>query len=265
MIFVTLGTQDKSFKRLLDTIALEIEKGNIKEEVIVQAGFTKYQSEKMKIVESLSKDEFEKTMRDASLVITHGGVGSILTALKYNKKVIAVPRLVKYNEHTNDHQKEIVNEFSKKGYILALKDLTKFDKVLEKSKNFKPKKYESNKNHFNKAIADFIDNDDYQSWLNRDMVAILGIIIDFILFFFLKSLKVNLYLNLSISYLFTLLLLMLLGKVKFKNNEKIISSFYLLDVLLMLFLNDVVSFNIIYSKIIINLGILLLYHIIKRK
>lgn len=265
MIFVTLGTQDKSFKRLLDMISLEIEKGNIKDEVIVQAGFTKYQSDKMKIVESLSKDDFEKTMKEASLVITHGGVGSILTALKYNKKVIAVPRLVKYNEHTNDHQKEIVNEFSKKGYILALKDLTKFDKVLEKSKSFKPKKYESNKEHFNKVIDDFIEKDDYQSWLNRDMVAILGIIIDFILFLFLKSLKVNLYLNLSLSYLFTLLLLMLLVKIKFKNNEKIISCFYLLDMLLMLFLNDVVSFNIIYSKIIINLGILLLYHIIKRK
>ena len=42
MIFVSLGTQDKSFKRLLDAIEKQIDKGNIKEEVIVQAGYTKY-------------------------------------------------------------------------------------------------------------------------------------------------------------------------------------------------------------------------------
>ena len=118
MILVTLGTQDKSFKRLLDAISKEIDKGTIKDKVVVQAGYTKYKNDKMEIFSSLPSDELEELIKKADLIITHGGVGSILTALKYKKKVIVAPRLSKYNEHTNDHQKEITKEFAKEGYIL---------------------------------------------------------------------------------------------------------------------------------------------------
>ena len=96
MIFVTLGTQDKSFKRLLKAVEKEKLNGNIKEKVVVQAGYTKYKSDVMEIFDTISKDEFEEYMAKASLVITHGGVGSILTALDNNKKVIAAPRLARY-------------------------------------------------------------------------------------------------------------------------------------------------------------------------
>ena len=60
MIFVSVGTQDKSFTRLLELIDKEIEKGFIKEEVIVQSGYTKYNSKNMKILDYVSKDEFNK-------------------------------------------------------------------------------------------------------------------------------------------------------------------------------------------------------------
>lgn len=135
MIFVTLGTQDKSFKRLLKAVEKEKLNGNIKEKVVVQAGYTKYKSDVMEIFDTIPKDEFEEYMAKASLVITHGGVGSILTALDNNKKVIAAPRLARYKEHTNDHQKQIVDEFEKKGYILALRDTNKLDDVLKKLRN----------------------------------------------------------------------------------------------------------------------------------
>lgn len=85
MIFVTLGTQDKSFKRLLKAVEKEKLNGNIKEKVVVQAGYTKYKSDVMEIFDTIPKDEFEEYMSKASLVITHGGVGSILTALDNNK------------------------------------------------------------------------------------------------------------------------------------------------------------------------------------
>ena len=112
MIFVTLGTQDKAFTRLLEMIDKEITNGNIKEKVIVQAGFTKYNTKNMQIFSLLDKDDFDKYIKDCDLLITHGGVGSILTGLKNNKKVIACPRLAKYNEHMNDHQKQIIERFS---------------------------------------------------------------------------------------------------------------------------------------------------------
>ena len=81
MIFVTLGTQDKEFTRLLEAIDREIEKGNIKERVVVQAGYTKYESKNMEIFDLISTDEFNKYIKSADLIITHGGAGSILTAI----------------------------------------------------------------------------------------------------------------------------------------------------------------------------------------
>ena len=103
MIFVTLGTNDESFERLLKAIDKEIDKGTIKEKVIVQAGCTKYESKNMEILDLVPRDEFEKLISECNLLITHGGVGSILTGINKGKKVIAVPRLAKYNEHGNDH------------------------------------------------------------------------------------------------------------------------------------------------------------------
>ena len=158
MIFVTLGTQDKNFDRLLVAIDREIKNGNIKGKVIVQAGITDFHSDDMEIFDLIPKDEFENLMKKCDLLITHGGVGSILTGLSHGKKVIAAARLSKYKEHINDHQVQIVQDFAKKGYILELSDFSKLDEVLEKSKKFKPKKYKSNTMNMIKMLEDYIDN-----------------------------------------------------------------------------------------------------------
>ena len=158
MIFVTLGTQDKSFKRLLGNIDKCIDNGVIKDKVIVQAGYTKYDSNNMQIFDLLDKDEFDKYIKECDLLITHGGVGSILTGLKNNKRVIAAPRLAKYNEHMNDHQTQIVSRFSEMGYVLAYNEGDNLEDIIEKSKKFKPKKYVSNTEKMIKIIKDFIDN-----------------------------------------------------------------------------------------------------------
>ena len=158
MIFVTLGTQDKNFDRLLKAIDAEIEKGNIKEKVVVQAGITNYKSDNMEMFDLISKDDFESLMGECDLLITHGGVGSILTGLSHGKKVIAASRLAKYKEHVNDHQLQIIEKFTKAGYILELKDFENLDKVLKKSKTFKPKQYKSNTENMVRLIEDYIDS-----------------------------------------------------------------------------------------------------------
>ena len=158
MIFVTLGTQDKSFVRLLEAIDKEIIKGNIKEKVIVQAGYTKYNSKNMCVFDLLDKDDFDKYIKECNLLITHGGVGSILTGLKNDKKVIAAPRLAKYNEHMNDHQKQIIERFTDAGYILAYNEGDDLGIILKNVKQFKPNKYKSNTDNMIKLITNFIDN-----------------------------------------------------------------------------------------------------------
>lgn len=158
MIFVTVGTQDVPFDRLLKAVEKQIKKGNIKEEVIVQCGKTKFTSNNMKFINFLEIEEFNKLIKKASLIICHGGVGSILDGLKNNKIVIACPRLAKYKEHTNDHQLEIINKFSNDGYIIPLKDPNKLDIALKQAEIFRPKKYKSNTENMVKLIENFIDN-----------------------------------------------------------------------------------------------------------
>lgn len=158
MILVTLGTQDKNFTRLLDAIQKQIDLGNIKDKVIVQAGCTKYKSKDMQILDLIPYDEFEKYIKECDLLITHGGVGSIITGLKNKKKVIAAARLAKYKEHTNDHQLQIIKNLSVSGYILPLDDFDKLDEVLISVKTFKPKTYKSNTDNMIKLISNYIDN-----------------------------------------------------------------------------------------------------------
>lgn len=157
MIFVTLGTQDKEFKRLLDAIEKQIKNGNIQEKVIVQAGYTKYESENMEIFDYMLKDDFEEFMKKCDILITHGGVGSIMTGLNAGKKIIAAARLEKYKEHTNDHQTQIIEKFEKEGYIVALKDFSALNKAIQEVKKLKLKSYKSNTNKLIKYLENYIE------------------------------------------------------------------------------------------------------------
>ncbi len=156
MILVSLGTQDKSFKRLLDSIVKSIDEGIIDDRVVVQAGYTKYESDKLEIFDYLSIDEFNNLMDKASLVISHGGVGTIMSALSKGKKVIGAARLSKYHEHTNDHQTQLLEEFDNNGYIIYAKDLDNFNEYITKSKTFTPNQYVSNTNNMIKLIRNYI-------------------------------------------------------------------------------------------------------------
>lgn len=146
MILVLLGTQNNSFHRLLEEIEKNIENGNIQEEVVVQAGYTKFeaqtQKQKIEIFNTIPKQELDKLIEKSNLVISHGGVGSIITSNQKGKKVIAVPRQKKYHEHVNDHQIETIKIFAKKGYVLGIKDVGELEQALKDIQNFIPTIYQ---------------------------------------------------------------------------------------------------------------------------
>ena len=157
MTLVILGTQDKTFERLVKMVEKEVKNNNL-DNVIVQAGQTKITSKYMEIFDFIPMNKFNKLLSDADLVITHGGVGTIINALKQNKKVIAVPRLSKYGEHENDHQLQIVKEFTKLGYILSANNSKELNNALNEIKKFKPTKYKSNNDKMINLIENYIDN-----------------------------------------------------------------------------------------------------------
>ena len=158
MILITLGTQDKKFYRLLEAVQKQIDNKTITDKVIVQAGCSSdFKSNDMEIFDLIPMDEFDKLIEDCDVLITHGGVGTIITGLKNNKKVIAAARLEKYKEHVNDHQLQIIENFTNSGYILSLDNFDDLDKVLKAAKSFKQKKYKSNTNKFIKILEDEIN------------------------------------------------------------------------------------------------------------
>lgn len=163
MIFVILGTQDKPFTRLLELIDKNINEKIIDEQVIVQAGYTKYKSKNMVIFDLLSQNEFNSYIKNSRLIITHGGVGSILAALKENKPIIAVPRLSKYGEHIDDHQLEIIKLFSRSGYLLPLYNFDLFKNIFCSVNDFIPKLYESNQLNFLSQLENLIFNNKWNS------------------------------------------------------------------------------------------------------
>jgi UDP-N-acetylglucosamine transferase subunit ALG13 len=163
MIFVTLGTQDKHFDRLLKAVyKLETD-----EKIVAQIGSTEFKSskpkEKFEIHKFLSNEEFEKYMDEARVVITHAGVGTIIYGLKKHKKMIVAARLKKYGEHVNDHQLQILQTFASEGYIIPLENFDDLPKLLEIE--FTPKEWKSNNNTFNRKLFEEIYgvNEKYES------------------------------------------------------------------------------------------------------
>lgn len=101
-IFITLGSQKFQFNRLLKAVDELCEKGTVDaEDVFAQIGYSDYLPKNFSYKKFLDRDEFSNEMEKANIVITHGGTGAIIGAVKRGKKVIAVPRLAKYGEHVD--------------------------------------------------------------------------------------------------------------------------------------------------------------------
>lgn len=157
MILVVLGTHELPFDRLLKEIDKQIVAGNINEEVVVQAGHTKYKSKNMNIFDFTTYEQMADLYGKANFIITHGGTGSITMGMKMGKKVIAVPRLIKYGEHNDDHQLEIVKQFQETGHILYWNESMELADVIRSVKSFQPVRFESGNKKILSLIRDFID------------------------------------------------------------------------------------------------------------
>lgn len=149
MILVLLGTQNNSFHRLLEEVEKNVENENIKEEVIIQAGYTKFEpqtkKQDIKVFNTIPKKELDDIIDKSNIVISHGGVGSMITANQKGKKVIAVPRYQKYHEHVNDHQVETIEIFAKRGYVIPIKDVSQLELALKQVETFEPVIYKKDK------------------------------------------------------------------------------------------------------------------------
>ena len=156
MIFVTTGSQKFQFNRLLQKIDSLIEEGMVSEKVFAQIGESDYHPKHYEYCMFLDREGFAEKMRQTRMVITHGGTGAIIGALKQGKKVIAVPRMARYGEHVDDHQVQLLREFDGMNLICACYDSEKLGECIRESERREFAAYHSNTGRILADIEKFL-------------------------------------------------------------------------------------------------------------
>ena len=161
MIFVTVGTHEQPFNRLIQCIDDLKRNGQIQDEVIMQTGFSTYKPTYCKWQKLFPYSEMEKNVSDARIVITHGGPSSFIMPLQIGKVPIVVPRQKKYGEHVNNHQLEFAkNVKNTYGNIIVVEEVNELGKIISDYdnivKNMKAG-VSSNNNRFCEEFSKIVD------------------------------------------------------------------------------------------------------------
>lgn len=131
MIFVTVGTHEQPFNRLIKTVDELKRDGVITEDIMMQTGFSTYEPQYCKWSKLISYQDMVKNVENARIVITHGGPASFIMPLQIGKTPIVVPRQHKFEEHINDHQVEFArNVVERMGTIILVEDIEKLGKII---------------------------------------------------------------------------------------------------------------------------------------
>ena len=158
MIFIAVGTQKFPLDRLLRKVDELIVSGEITQPVFAQIGHSAYRPQKYDYTDFLSSDEFSERISQCDLLLTHSGVGTIITGIQNNKPTIVFPRLAKYAEHVDDHQLEIATAFTEKNLVLLCNDGDDLAELIGKAMqhNFSP--YHSRRDKMISTIKDYLDS-----------------------------------------------------------------------------------------------------------
>ena len=161
MIFVTVGTHEQPFNRLIRKIDELKRDGIIKEEVIMQIGYSTYEPKYCKWFKLLPYSEMVKNVKDARIVITHGGPASFIMPLQIGKVPIVVPRQKEFDEHVNNHQVDFSKAVEERmGIILTVTDINKLEDIIIHYNNYVEKmnqEINSNNKKFNDCLEQMVE------------------------------------------------------------------------------------------------------------
>jgi UDP-N-acetylglucosamine transferase subunit ALG13 len=156
LIFLTVGSQKFQFDRLLKEVDKLVQEQKISDQIVGQIGYSNYLPQYFEYQKFMEHSVFEQTLKKSELVITHGGSGAIINALKMKKKVIAIPRLSQFKEHVDDHQKEIIALFQQQNYIKAVLDVHELHQAIDTIHQQTFETFESNTEKIIAEIDGFI-------------------------------------------------------------------------------------------------------------
>lgn len=133
MIFVSLGTMDMPFFRMAE--AVDKLAANIQDNVIVQTGYTNYKYKNVsKVFTFCTKEEMQKYIELADLLILQGGWGAISEAMEKGKRIVVMPRHDK-TEHIHD-QFQLIRKLDELGCVIGVFDEKKLEESVDKAYNF---------------------------------------------------------------------------------------------------------------------------------
>ena len=128
MIFVTVGTNEAPFDRLVEATGRF---GVAAEQVVVQYGASSIRPLGATLVDFVPFDRLVDYVRAARVVVTHAGVGSVLVALSNGHRPIVMPRLRRYGEAVDDHQAAFAAQFAETGLVTLVRDASELEAALD--------------------------------------------------------------------------------------------------------------------------------------
>lgn len=130
MIFVTVGT-DLPFDRMMRVID-DWARGHNRRDIFAQIGEGGWRPGFIQHAEFLQPPEFKKRFNEASLIISHAGMGTILSALFYGKPILVMPKRASLGEHRNEHQMATARRMSGSGLVSMAADETELRRMLDR-------------------------------------------------------------------------------------------------------------------------------------
>ena len=132
MIFVTVGTHEQQFDRLVKYVDELVGNGAIGEDVIIQSGFSTYEPIYCKSMSIIPYSDMIRYIDEARIVMTHGGPSSFIMPLQKGKIPIVVPRQKQFSEHVNDHQVEFAHKVADVyGGIIVIDNIVELKATIE--------------------------------------------------------------------------------------------------------------------------------------
>ena len=160
MIFVTVGTHEQQFNRLIKEVDRLKGEGLIQDEVFIQTGFSDYEPVYCQWKNLISYDEMNHYMDEANIIITHGGPATFMGVISRGKRPIVVPRQEKFGEHVNDHQLEFSQKINEEyiDSIELIQNIEELRQIFYKSNTYNLERIQSNNTNFNRQLITIIND-----------------------------------------------------------------------------------------------------------
>ena len=158
MIFVTVGTHEQQFDRLIKEVDRLKKENLIQDAVFIQTGYSNYVPKYCKWEKIISFEKMNQLIEGSDIIITHGGPATFMGVIAKGKVPIVVPRQKKFGEHVNDHQMDFVEKVLNIYNLTVITNINDLMACISKTNEQQSTDLKTNNNLFMENFIDMIDD-----------------------------------------------------------------------------------------------------------